>query len=268
MGEFLDKKIWSSELTSAYMGRCVESFSEIDSTNVTASRLGMEGAKHGTLVLADKQTGGRGRRGRTWESPGGKNLYFSLLLRPQIALEKASMLTLLMAVSVTRALESMSEAAAGIKWPNDILIHGKKICGILTELHVEKGRIGHVVVGVGINVKSQNFQGELEDKASDLETECGKEIDRTRLLACIMACFEKDLEAFEACGDLEPFAEFYHAHLLNLNAHVRVLDSQHPFEGIAKGITPTGELLVERADKELVQVYAGEVSVRGLQGYV
>ena len=265
---FLDKDIWKSESAAQWAGRNLQCFEETESTNVTASRMGMEGAEHGTLVVADKQTGGRGRRGRTWESPGGKNLYFSLLLRPQIELEKASMLTLLMAVSVARAIENMCEESAGIKWPNDILVHGKKVCGILTELHVEKGRIGHVVVGVGINVKNQDFQGELVDKASSLERECGQEFDRTRLLRGIMNCFEKDFEVFVERGDLEPFTEFYHAHLLNKDVQVQVLDPQEPFEGIARGISPTGELLVEREDGEIVQVYAGEVSVRGLQGYV
>jgi BirA family biotin operon repressor/biotin-[acetyl-CoA-carboxylase] ligase len=125
-----------------------------------------------------------------------------------------------------------------------------------------------VVVGVGINVKKQEFFGELVDKASDLETECGQEMDRTRLLSSIMNFFEKDFEQFVMCGDLEPFSEFYHAHLLNMNAQVRVLDPKEPFEGVARGITPTGELLVEREDGQVVQVYAGEVSVRGLQGYV
>ena len=268
MSMFLDKEIWENELTAKWAGKNLVCFQEIESTNVTASRMGLEGAAHGSLVTADKQTGGRGRRGRTWESPAGKNLYFSLLLRPEIPLEKASMLTLLMAVSVARAIESLTKEEVGIKWPNDILIHGKKICGILTELHIDKGRIGHVVVGVGINVKRQEFFGELVDKASDLETECGQGIDRTRLLSSIMNFFEKDFERFVICGDLEPFSEFYHAHLLNMNAQVRVLDPKEPFEGVARGITPTGELLVEREEGQVVQVYAGEVSVRGLQGYV
>lgn len=255
-------------MQTKWAGKNLHCFEQIESTNLTAGKLGSEGAPNGTLVTADKQTGGRGRRGRTWESPKEKNLYFSLLLRPDIPLEKASMLTLLMAVSVTRAIEETGGKSAGIKWPNDILIHGKKVCGILTELSVANGKIGHVIIGVGINVKDQVFQGELADKASALERECGVDIDRAGLLAGIMNYFEQDCEIFLEKGDLEPFKEYYHDHLLNKDAYVRVLDPQNPFEGIARGITPTGELLVEKEDNTVEAVYAGEVSVRGLQGYV
>ena len=255
-------------MQTKWAGRNLRCFAQIESTNLTAGMLGGEGAPNGTLVTADKQTGGRGRRGRTWESPAGKNLYFSLLLKPDLSLEKASMLTLLMAVSVARAVEETGKKCAGIKWPNDILIHGKKVCGILTELKVENARIGHVIIGVGINVKDQEFEGELVEKASTLERECGVNIDRALLLAKIMNYFEKDMELFLEKGDLEPFMEYYHEHLLNKDAYVRVLDPQNPFEGIARGITPTGELLVEKEDQTLEAVYAGEVSVRGLQGYV
>lgn len=244
---------------------------ELVSTNMAAAEYGKQGAPHGTLVAADKQTGGRGRRGRTWESPAGKNLYFSLLLRPEIALEKAYMLTLVMAHSVARAIENTINAAScrvGIKWPNDILLGGKKVCGILTEMQVESGRIDYVIIGVGINVHRQKFGGDLADKASSLEKECGETVNREELLHKIMQIFEEDYETFTRCGNLKPFLDYYHSRLLNKDAQVRVLDPQKPFEGIARGITETGELLVERHDSSMVPVYAGEVSVRGLLGYV
>lgn len=284
---------WEDILTTKWAGRNFCFREEVVSTNVTAGELGNSGAAHGTLVAADKQTGGRGRRGRTWESPAGKNLYFSLLLRPEFGLEKVSMLTLVMAHSVARAIEAtvmqsggaicpanksaehnmadvgkVGNIRTGIKWPNDILVHGKKVCGILTELKADKGKVQHVVIGVGINVKPQIFEGELADKASSLEQECHAEISRSLLLKNIMEYFEEDYETFAAAGSLQPFLEEYHSRLLNKGAQVRVLDPKEPFEGIAEGITETGELIVERLDGSLMHVYAGEVSIRGLQGYV
>jgi len=272
----LDKNKWEKNLPTKWAGCHLEYHQELASTNVTAASLSAEDAPHGTLIVAEKQTGGRGRRGRSWESPAGKSLYFSLLLRPEFAPEKASMLTLVMAHSVVGAVESVAgstqqgalERRAVIKWPNDILVNGKKVGGILTEMQVEKGRIGHVIIGVGINVMAQDFVGELAGKASTLEQEWGIEIDRVVLLRRIMQNFEQDYEAFEASGDLQPFLEYYQSRLLNKDAYVKVLDPQEPFEGIARGITAKGELIVEKENGQTCFVYAGEVSVRGREGYV
>ena len=278
MKAFLDKCNWETAIFTKWAGRRLQYSDEMISTNRTAVELGNSGEPHGTLVAADKQTGGRGRRGRTWESPAGKNLYFSLLLRPDVALEKASMLTLVMAHSVAQAIEKTvniartqdisSTCQAGIKWPNDILLDGKKVCGILTEMKVADGRIDHVVIGVGINVYTQEFNGELMDKASSIEQACNVAVDREALLRNIMQVFEEDYEHFVESGSLKPFVDYYHSRLLNKDAGVRVLDPQDPFEGIARGITENGELLVEREDGRICHVYAGEVSVRGLLGYI
>jgi len=261
---------WEIDFQTEWAGQKHFFQQELESTNVTAGQLAAAGAVHGTVVTADKQTGGRGRRGRTWESPAGKNIYFSLVLRPDFEPEKASMLTLLMAHSVAEAIEDITRAgtAAGIKWPNDILIHGKKVCGILTEMRVEKGKIQHVIIGVGINVKLQNFTGELVEKASSLEDTCGKTVDRPILLKKILKIFEKDYRLFEKAGNLTPFIQTYQSRLLNMDAQVKVLDPKEAFEGIARGISETGELLVEKTDGSMCRVYAGEVSVRGLQGYI
>ena len=272
----MDKNNWEDNLPTKWAGCRLEYYQELVSTNVTAASLSAEGTPHGTLVVAEKQTGGRGRRGRSWESPAGKSLYFSLLLRPEFQPEKASMLTLVMAHSVAKAVESVAGSAqqgalerrTAIKWPNDILVNGKKVGGILTEMQIEKGRIGHVVIGVGINVMAQDFDGELAGKASTLEQEWKIKIDRAQLLRYIMQNFEKDYEAFETSGDLQPFLEYYHSRLLNKDAYVKVLDPQQPFEGIARGITAKGELIVEKENGQTCFVYAGEVSVRGKEGYV
>ena len=276
------------EIPTKWAGQSLQYYEVIDSTNTAAFREGDKGAGHGTLIVADHQTGGKGRRGRTWESPAGKNLYFSLLLRPEFSPDKASMLTLIMAYSVAAAIERTvggkiqeRESARcraekngenceslGIKWPNDILINGKKVCGILTELKLDRGQIGYVVIGVGINVKPQIFGEELAHKASALEQEYGLDISREQLLCNIMQTFEADYEAFIEAENLQPFLEGYQARLLNRDASVKVLDPKGEYEGIARGINEKGELLVERYDGSICHVYAGEVSIRGLQGYV
>ena len=243
-------------------------FDVTDSTNVRAAVAAAEGAAHGTLVTAQAQTAGRGRRGRSWSSPAGVNLYFSLLLRPEFAPEKAPMLTLVMALAVLRAVRKECGDLCGIKWPNDLVIGGRKVCGILTELRLQQMQIEHVIVGVGINVKEQIFPEETADKATCLERETGKKIEKEILLESILEAFEECYEKFLETEDLSGLKEEYENCLLNKDAGVRVLDPQGEYEGIARGITPGGELLVETTGGQLREVYAGEVSVRGIYGYV
>lgn len=256
-------------LKTKELGKSVYYFGCTDSTNVQAKRLAEEGAAHGTLVVADRQTAGRGRRGRGWDSPAGKNLYFTLILKPDFAPDKASMLTLVMAMAVLKGLKRLLGAASvGIKWPNDLVINGKKICGILTEMALEQSRIGHVIIGVGINVETQEFAAELVDKATDIETACGRKLCKADLLAEIMQAFEEYYETFVKTHDLTLLQDEYNACLVNCGREVSVLDPKGEFRGTARGINSTGELLVEREVGFITAVYAGEVSVRGIYGYV
>lgn len=253
---------------TGWAGKVMISYEETDSTNVRARVAAMDGALHGTLVTAAKQTAGRGRRGRSWESPAGRNIYFTLILKPDFDPDQASMLTLVMSCAVTESIKQIAGLDCGIKWPNDIVVNGKKVCGILTEMSADKGKINYVLIGVGINVGNQEFAPELADKATSLEKEAGTGMCRDELLSEIMRAFEKDYESFAECGNLKPLREAYNALLVNRNARVRVLDPREEYEGKALGITNTGELLVEKEDGSLVEVYAGEVSVRGIYGYV
>lgn len=252
-----------------------------DSTNVRAKAAAEGGALEGTLIVADQQTAGRGRRGREWDSPMGKNIYFSLLLRPECSPEKASMLTLVMALAVARGIEhcvkgigeqSCEENAegysVGIKWPNDIVLNGKKVCGILTEMSLRQNAPYYVVIGVGINVYEQRFADSLADKATALETELGKKLSRSELIANIMEAFEEYYAVFTETQSLSRLREMYNALLVNRNRSVCVLDPGGEWRGTATGITDTGELCVVLADGSVTTVYAGEVSVRGIYGYV
>lgn len=246
-------------------------YETIDSTNGEAFRLAEnEGASLAPfLVLAKKQTAGRGRAGRRWQSEE-EGLYFSIYLRPSVAIDKASMLTLVMAVAVAKALQKYALPnlqTLGIKWPNDLVLNSKKIVGILTELRTDDRGYG-VVIGVGVNTNQMTFPEELQDKATSLKKEIGIPILGEVLLKYIEEIFLQEYTTFEKERNLTFLKETYEALLINMDKAVRVLDPKGEYQGVAKGIDEVGQLLVETQDKEVQKVYAGEVSVRGLYGYV
>ncbi len=264
----MNKEEIENELKSNWVGKNLWYYDEIDSTNNRAMALGEERAPHGTTVVADQQNGGKGRRGRTWLSPSGTNIYVSILLRPEFDVQKAPMLTLLMAYSVTKVLRESEGLDARIKWPNDIVLNRKKICGILTEMTMKESSIDYVVIGVGINVNNEEIPEELTQSATSLKLETGKVIDRSILLSRILERFEKDYEAFARAGDLSPVQESYNQILVNRENQVRVLEPGNEYQAVAHGINHLGELMVEKEDGTRETVFAGEVSVRGIYGYV
>jgi BirA family biotin operon repressor/biotin-[acetyl-CoA-carboxylase] ligase len=263
-----------SRLHTSWAGQHLLYYPTIDSTNSKAKQEAEAGAPHGTVIVADHQTSGRGRRGREWDSPPGKNLYFSLLLKPDFPPDRASMLTLVISLSVAHAISELTHLDVRIKWPNDIILHGKKICGILTEMSTELDFIHYVIIGVGINVGKQDFPDDLLLKATSLERESNQgdapfEISRSLLLASILTHFEQDYALFlsDQGGGLAFLIQSYTELCQNCNEEVRVLDPAGAYNGIARGINASGELLVELPDGTIRQVYAGEVSVRGIYGY-
>lgn len=243
-------------------------FEEIDSTNTYAKQLGEKGAKAGTLVIAECQNAGKGRRGRTWVSPKGKDVYMTILLRPQIPPEHASSITLVAALSVAKAIREVTGLESGIKWPNDIVIHGKKVCGILTEMSSEPDCIHYVVVGIGINVNMDQFDEEIKEMASSLYLEGGKTVVRAALVASVLNHFEKDYQVFCKDQSLLGLKAEYDSLLINHGKDVKIIGIQEEYAGVAQGIDETGRLLVQMEDGSLRKVVSGEVSVRGLYGYV
>lgn len=242
---------------------------EVDSTNLWAKRAAVQGEDNGSLFVADAQTAGRGSRGRSWESPAKTALYMSLLLtNPQIKPENASMLTLVMGLSVAEAVEKLSGLQGRIKWPNDVVLSKKKICGILTEMSAGAAGISHIIIGVGINLMQKVFPEELSDKATSLYMETGREISRADMAAGVMDAFERNYTEFCKTQDMSGLKEAYESVLINLGQPVLVLDPAGEYEGISQGIDSRGELLVKRQDGTLATVYSGEVSVRGLYSYV
>ena len=256
----------SNEMHTKWAGKTVHFARETDSTNLWIKRLAKEGAPEGTLAVAEFQSAGRGRLGRSWEVPEGTSVMMSILLRPEFEPQYAPTLTLVMGMAVAKAVKNLCFDVS-IKWPNDVVVSHKKICGILTEMGVRDGKIDYAVIGVGINVNIREFPEEMADKATSLYLEAGQEFDRSRIPGLVMEAFEEYYEKFAATCDLSSLKDEYESILANYNQPVRVL-AKEPYEGIARGITDGGELLVEKADGTMAIVSAGEVSVRGLYSYV
>ena len=271
--EILSASEITSRLTTQWAGRKLYYYDVTGSTNNDAKRLAEEGNPHGTVVVADVQNAGKGRRGRSWQTLSGTALSFTLLLRPEFAPDRASMITLVMALSVAEAVEETTGAAVTIKWPNDIVVNKKKICGMLTEMTMtpEMDEIQYVVVGAGINVNNgspKEFQEEIRGTATSLMIETGRQINRAVLLDKVLVRFEDNYERFLMTLDLSQLREAYQRRLQGMGSEVRVLDPAGEYTGISHGINDQGELIVEKENGESVRVYAGEVSVRGLYGYV
>lgn len=242
-------------------------FDSIDSTNTKAKELAEAGHSSGTLVVADQQTLGRGRRGRSWESPAGTGIFMTLMLKPDINPNNASMLTLVAAMATARAITEVTGEAAQIKWPNDIVMNGKKVVGILTEMSAQFDYINHIVVGIGINVHNEEFPEEIAKTASSLLLECGHRIHRASLIEAFLEEFERLYAVYLETEDMSGLQKEYDSLLVNRGRQVRVLDPKEPFEGKAMGITKKGELIVDTWESRKL-VSSGEVSVRGIYGYV
>lgn len=257
-----------SMLDARWIGNRLEYFDETDSTNIRARKFAEDGAVHGTLVVADRQTGGKGRRGRQWISPGGAGIWMSLVLRPAFAPVHASMLTLVAGMAVVKAVKNVTGLDAMIKWPNDAVLGGRKICGILTEMSTEDQYIRYVVIGIGINVNIDEFPGDIRGTATSLKLELGETVRRSPLIKAVAAAFEEYYDIFLETCDMSKLKEEYNRKLANMSRQVRVMDPGGEFCGTALGIDDEGSLLVRKSDKTVAPVISGEVSVRGIYGYV
>ncbi len=266
-------------LDTSWAGHPVFYKEEMESTNDTAKRMASEGAGHGTLVVTERQTGGRGRLGRSWDSPEGSGIWMSIILKPDIAPERASMLTLVAALAVYDSL-SVRVSGCGIKWPNDILIGSRKVCGILTEMSAEFDAVHDVVIGIGINVNTEEFPEDIKDVASSMYLAAGKRFERCGIIADIWKAFEKYYEIFMQTADLSGLKDLYNERLINRGRRVRIRGVQEAsgpvtgtgkalsVQGTAKGIDDRGNLVTETDDGRTISVFSGEVSVRGYLGYV
>lgn len=267
-GDILSRAELMSSISTEWAGNDVLYFDETDSTNTEIKKAAEKGAVHGTLVVADYQFMGKGRRGRSWTSPHGVGIWMSILLRPQLHPSCASMLTLVAALAVADGIEEVCGLDTKIKWPNDIVVNGKKVCGILTEMSTELECINYVVVGIGINANTSEFPEDIKDVATSLLLETGVRVNRSRLIGAVMKAMEKYYALFLEHQDMSGLLDVYNEKLANKDNVVRVLAPGNEYTGTAEGINAEGELLVRMEDGELRTVISGEVSVRGIYGYV
>ncbi len=256
-----------SRLKTKWAGQNLTCLSEVDSTNNYVKRLAEDGAEHGTTVTADYQSGGKGRRGRTWVTPPGTAIALSTLIRPVLEPEKASMMTLLAGMAVVKAVRIVTGLNSQIKWPNDAVIDGKKISGTLTEMSMEFGAINYIVIGTGINANITEFPDELKATATSLILEMGEKVNRVAIICEYLKALEEYIDLFLQTKDMTLLLDEYHGMLVNKDRQVRVLEPGNEYLGIARGIDKDGQLLVEREDGSIETVYAGEVSVRGVYSY-
>lgn len=267
MRQELDVRRVRSLLTTHWLGREIHYEETVDSTNLRVKELGKQHAPQGSLWTAETQDAGRGRRGRSWYSKKGEALSMSFLLYPSCHPAQASMLSLVAGLSVAQGLAGMG-IEVQVKWPNDVVLAGKKICGILTEMQAEGSHIAHVTVGIGINVNQRSMPEDIGQTATSLYLETGKCWEREAVMAEVLNHMERNYETFLATGSLIELQEAYESFLVNRGRQVRIEAGPNSFSGTALGITPVGELLVRDAQGEVRTVCAGEVSVRGLYGYV
>lgn len=235
-------------------------FDEVDSTQNIAQRLAEEGAPEGTLVIAERQTNGRGRMGRKWVSPTGKGIWMSFVLRPGMPIHFAPQLTLLTAVALCRALRaSASPLDIGIKWPNDLLIGGKKISGILLESTAEEERLRYVVAGVGIsvNLTADDYPPELKNVATSLRIELGNPLERTDIIAGFYAQFEQLYAMYQREG-FAPIRTLWEALSVTLHKPTRLIVAGAETIGTPVGLNDQGALLVELEGGDVVPLFSAE----------
>lgn len=252
-------------LATRAFGRQIEYRASVGSTNDLAKQLARAGAPEGLLVIADEQSAGKGRLGRNWTTPRGSALAMSLLLRPALPPYEAPRITLVAAVAAAEAVRAVTGLPVGIKWPNDLQVQGKKICGILTEMESEVERIAFVVCGIGLNVNlpQEQMPPEFRESATSLMAELGEPVRRVLLVQAITARFEEVYGLF-ATGRFDQVLDRWRALAVTLGQTVRIISvtGAPDFEGTAEDVDPDGALLVRTTDGSLRRVLAGEVSLR------
>lgn len=252
-----------AHLHSVIIGRRIVCLGDTASTNSDAFRLAEGGAVEGTVVLADSQSGGKGRMGRRWESPGGVNLYCSVVLRPKVMPYEAPQLTFLSAVAVARAIELMTELQPRIKWPNDVLINEKKVAGLLNEMSAETDGINFVILGIGVNLNmtADQFPQDLRQPATSLSLETGRDVGRAHFAAQLLNELDRLYQAFCAKG-FGPVREEWQQRCNANGRRLVVTDGgRETVSGLFAGIDGDGALLVDRGDAGIERILCGDVRI-------
>ena len=250
-------------LKTRKMGHHVHFEETVTSTQKIAQTLANEGAEEGTIVVAEQQTNGRGRMARQWYSPSGTGIWMSLIIRPNIAVQATPQLTLLTAVAIVQAIEEITPLKPDIKWPNDILINGKKLVGILTELQAEADRVHSIIIGTGINVNQSitDFPEELHHVATSIHLETDKQWDRAQLIQEILLKFENLYSLYLAQG-FRPIKLLWEGYAVSLQKPITARTINGTVEGKAIGINDAGVLLIQTSDGSVKQIYSADIELQ------
>ena len=258
--DVLAPKLLARGLHGTPFAKHIFHFFKVDSTNTVAMRLGEEGEAHGTVVVAEEQTSGRGRAGHSWHSEKTTGIYVSILLRPQISPMLAPALTLVGGLAAHDAIAEASGLLPDVRWPNDVLLNGKKVCGILTEMQAEPDRMHFAVIGIGINVNQAKMPGELATIATSMRTETGRAHSRLDLLARLLRHLDRYYNQFIAEGAAPSLRRFAEVSSYFEGKRVRISTSTDNFVGTTAGLEPMGILRVKRDDGKIESVISGTVA--------
>lgn len=245
------------------IGRDIRVFEQTTSTNDVIEKLARDGVKEGVVVFAESQTRGRGRLGRKWVSPARKGLWFSVLLRPHLRPQVTTQVTVTSATALRRAISLHTGLKPSIKWPNDILLQGRKVAGILTELNAELDQIKYVILGIGVdvNLNSSEFPTELRDQATSLKAELGRPVSRAELAVRILRELDADYARL-AHGEFAALADEWEAQCSTIGRDVSILVGDREIRGCAEALGEDGALLVRTEHGHLERIVGGDVTVR------
>ena len=264
-----------TNLNTSILGKNIQFMKETESTNDLAESLARGGGAEGTVIIADRQIAGRGRMGRIWISPPGKGIWMSLILRPSLAPAQAQLITLAASLAVSRALYKVAHVCPGIKWPNDVILDGKKVCGILTEMNTEINRINYIILGIGINFgqRESDFEDEIREKAISLSMYLqrnSKHFENIFRSDIIKAVIEELEELYTGLldGDRASITEGWKKYSITLGRIISVVSGNIRYIGKAVDIAADGSLVIEREDGTTKTVASGEASIRGIMGYI
>jgi BirA family biotin operon repressor/biotin-[acetyl-CoA-carboxylase] ligase len=258
--DVLAPRLLQRGLRQSIFGRRIYHFFKIDSTNAVALRLGHEGEPHGTVVIAEEQTAGRGRARRVWHSEKTSGIYLTVLLRPPMPPQQAPLITMAAGLAARDAVAELTGLLPDLRWPNDLLIGGKKAGGILTEMHAEPDRVHFVIVGVGINVNHTRMPEELSEIATSLRIETGKTFSRVDLVTRLLRHLESYYNRFVAEGAAPILSRFAGVSSYAQGKRVRITAARETYSATTAGLDPSGLLRVTRDDGQTVTVVSGDVA--------
>lgn len=255
----IDESVLKKGLHTRWVGRKIYTFDTIDSTNNCARALAGCFAEEGTVVIADHQSAGRGRLGRSWDSPASENLMFSVILRPTLSPDATNLLPLVTAVAVASAIEESTGLKADCKWPNDLLLGGKKVAGILLEGSLKQNAVEFVVIGIGVNVNQVVFPTELAPRATSLRLAGGREVDRVRLFQSILRSIEH-LHARLAPSHFKGVLPLWLARSRMINRQISVSQQGSVLSGVVRGLSDDGGLILNSSGTQHT-LFAGDVTL-------